>query len=381
MEAPATHNNHDLAPIGSAPAALPTLRTFSEADLVPQPICDLKTAKSRLDELKSFIGEVMVEDVDYGRIPGTPKNTLYKPGAEKLLEMYGYTFEARVVSRVEDWTGKNPNGFGRPFFHYEVEVDVYSKRSGALVGRGIGSCNSMESRYRWRNAERKCPACNQEAIIKGKPEYGGGWICFSRKGGCGAKFKADDPKINDQPLGKVENDDTYTLVNTILKMAKKRAVVDAALGVTRSSDLFVPEDDDEGDPEDHSQRAGQRSTGNTRKGDQPQGPTVVIAGQRYTTGGVTQATALRLIDVFNRYVDTVGKGSEWLKEKFGKENPLELNEEQAQAAITALKGILDDDSQETDEQKAARAAEKRSGGTASETKQAGGRGGQTGLKF
>lgn len=48
-----------------------------------------------------------------------------------------------------------------------------------------------------------CPACGVVgAIIVGKPEYGGGWLCFRRKGGCGAKFsvdpatiKKDEPKI------------------------------------------------------------------------------------------------------------------------------------------------------------------------------------------
>ena len=33
-----------------------------------------------------------------------------------------------------------------------------------------------------------CPACGAAAIIKGKEEYGGGWLCFKAKGGCGTKF-------------------------------------------------------------------------------------------------------------------------------------------------------------------------------------------------
>lgn len=37
-----------------------------------------------------------------------------------------------------------------------------------------------------------CPVCGVVgAIIKGKPEYGGGWLCFQKKGGCGAKFQND----------------------------------------------------------------------------------------------------------------------------------------------------------------------------------------------
>jgi len=33
-----------------------------------------------------------------------------------------------------------------------------------------------------------CPECGQAAIIKGKAEYGGGYLCWKKKGGCGAKF-------------------------------------------------------------------------------------------------------------------------------------------------------------------------------------------------
>ena len=36
--------------------------------------------------------------------------------------------------------------------------------------------------------QRVCPKCEKPAIIKGKTEFGGGWLCFKKKGGCGAKF-------------------------------------------------------------------------------------------------------------------------------------------------------------------------------------------------
>ena len=174
---------------------------------------------------------------DYGRIPGTQKPVLLKPGAEKLCDIYGYVIRTEVVNRIEEW---QPPGF----FHYEVRCDLVSKRTGAIVGSGVGSCNSMESRYRWRQAERTCPECHQATIIKGKEEYGGGWLCFKKKGGCGAKFTDGDAQIMEQSVGRVLNDDIYTLVNTILKMAKKRAVVDATLSVTRSSALFTQDAED-----------------------------------------------------------------------------------------------------------------------------------------
>jgi hypothetical protein len=53
-----------------------------------------------------------------------------------------------------------------------------------------------------------CPVCGVVgAIIKGKPEYGGGWLCFQKKGGCGAKFATyptlrEQKKVEDKPAHK-----------------------------------------------------------------------------------------------------------------------------------------------------------------------------------
>lgn len=50
--------------------------------------------------------------------------------------------------------------------------------------------------------EPSCPACGKKgSIIKGKEEYGGGYLCFKKKGGCGAKFKdLPKPVLEGQPL-------------------------------------------------------------------------------------------------------------------------------------------------------------------------------------
>jgi len=46
----------------------------------------------------------------------------------------------------------------------------------------------------------KCPACGAQAVIKGKAEYGGGWLCWKKRGGCGEKFADTDPRFP-QPEG------------------------------------------------------------------------------------------------------------------------------------------------------------------------------------
>lgn len=186
--------------------------------------------------LKEYIAQAMVENVDYGVIPGTKKPTLLKPGAEKLVDLFRVEPSFDVTARVEDWD--------RGLFHYEIKCELRERESKTLLAVGLGSANSKEGRYRWRNGERVCPACGKPTIIKGKAEYGGGFICFAKKGGCGTKFDDRAPEIVDQPTGKVENDDIYTLVNTILKMAKKRALVDGAIALARCSDIFTQDVED-----------------------------------------------------------------------------------------------------------------------------------------
>lgn len=186
--------------------------------------------------IQRFFREVMVKDHDYGVIPGTPKPTLLKPGAEKLAEYYGYAPTVRAVDEDADReTG---------FYRARVTVALVSKRTGVIVGEGIGEANTREGRYRWRDAKRTCPSCGATAIIKGKEEFGGGWVCFRKQGGCGATYRDNDAAITAQPVGRVENDDPFALWNTVLKMAKKRALIDAVLSATRSSGLFTQDVED-----------------------------------------------------------------------------------------------------------------------------------------
>jgi len=89
-----------------------------------------------------------------------------------------------------------------------------------------------------------CPSCTKPTIIKGKEEFGGGWICFAKKGGCGQKFPAGAVEIEGQQTGRVQNPDVADTINTVLKMAKKRAHVDAAIALARCSDMFTQDVED-----------------------------------------------------------------------------------------------------------------------------------------
>ena len=124
-------------------------------------------------------------------------------------------------------------------------VRMNLKDSDGLVrGSGLGECNSYESKYRYRQGKRLCPVCENDSIIKGKPEYGGGWLCWVKKGGCGQKWTDGAEEIESQSVERVLNEDVADQRNTILKMAFKRALVAASLGIGFVSEVFTQDLDD-----------------------------------------------------------------------------------------------------------------------------------------
>jgi hypothetical protein len=149
-------------------------------DIVPEIQISLNRAKVRANMMEQFIKEMMNEGVDYGVMSGFPKPSLFKSGAEKLADIFGFSKRVNVINRTEDWISG--------LFNYEIKVTLINKKSGLIEAEGLGSCNSKEK-----------------------------------------KFKNNDP---------------FTIVNTVLKMAKKRAIVDAVLSATRSSGIFSQDIED-----------------------------------------------------------------------------------------------------------------------------------------
>jgi len=185
--------------------------------------------------IQRVMREAMREGEHYGTVPGCgPKPTLLKPGAEKLS--LTFRFAPRYTVHRHDLPGGHRE--------YEVLCELVHVPTGRFAGQGLGLCSTMESKYRYRKASRRCPACGAEAIVKGRAEYGGGWLCFKKKNGCGAKYADGDEAIESQPEGRVENEDLADTYNTVLKIAKKRAHVDAILTATAASDLFTQDVED-----------------------------------------------------------------------------------------------------------------------------------------
>jgi hypothetical protein len=141
--------------------------------------------------LQEFVRDQMVDGEDYGVIPGTgSKPTLLKPGAEKLNAIFGLAPILEITNRVEDWDAG--------FVAYEVKVTLLNKRTTNVEAEGVGACNSRERKYK--------------------------------------------------------NQDAANIANTILKMAKKRALIDATLSATRASGLFTQDLEDMDMDRDATQR-------------------------------------------------------------------------------------------------------------------------------
>lgn len=169
---------------------------------------------TRRQEFNGWVNTQLRDKIDFGTIKGIDKPTLLKPGAEKIVQLFGCVSEAEITHRESDQnTG---------YLYVEVQVKLINMQTGFSVGAGIGSCSSFESKYRWRwewwNG-------------KGEP-VGEGW-----------------QKYFDKWRRHIANPDLADQWNTVIKMAKKRALVDAALSISGASEKFTQDVEDMSDPE------------------------------------------------------------------------------------------------------------------------------------
>jgi hypothetical protein len=177
---------------------------------------------------------VMKPDEHYGIIPGTGKNkpSLFQPGADTLCFLFRLRADYEPVHVVEQET----------WLAFTIRCRLFHIDTGKEWGSGMGSANSREKRYASQASAKSCPKCGKTTIIKGKDEYGGGWLCWKKQGGCDAKFKDGDATIENQAA--IATTGVWDLHNTIWKMACKRARVAAVLTATAASDCFTQDLED-----------------------------------------------------------------------------------------------------------------------------------------
>lgn len=175
-------------------------------------------ARKKLNQIKLFqavVQELLQPELDFGVIPGTKKPTLLKPGAEKIAKLLNCYDDYEEIDSVEQWEDKSP------FFQYKFKCTFRDIATGLKISSGVGSCNSKESRFRYRWIPVWDLTEAQKAIQDEVP---------SKQMGKSGKQK--------YWFYRFENDDIFSQVNTIMKQASKRSLIAAALSAGRLSNIF-----------------------------------------------------------------------------------------------------------------------------------------------
>jgi hypothetical protein len=197
-------------------------------------------AAKLMAQLQQFIKSQMKKDIDFGIIPGTKKRSLYKPGAEKLLNLHGLACELTPVREetIVQW-GDEKRGV-EPFFNYCYTAKVFNPRSGVVLATCQGSCNSKEAKYAYNwLTEKKVPKGINLADLP---------------------WKERDGEHGTYKVYRVPVEDPFSQVNTLQKMAQKRAMIGATLQACRASDIFMVEEED-GDGEKSAGGGGKKTDG------------------------------------------------------------------------------------------------------------------------
>jgi hypothetical protein len=199
-------------------ATINQYNTMADLDLgsVREMEARLTEIETRMKLVQDFFKRVLVKDVHYGVVPGAKKPTLYQPGADLLNKLYGFSLVILDKHETKDYvTG-----------HYEVtaRVRLVHTQTQINVGEGEGMASTREAKYRYRWVpERDIPrGLDKETLV----------------------YKEFEGKNGTYRLYRVENDDLYSLWNTVLKMAIKRAYVRATLAATGLSGVFSQEEDE-----------------------------------------------------------------------------------------------------------------------------------------
>lgn len=168
--------------------------------------------RERVNLVQEVMRGIMKVNTHYGTIPGTPKPTLYKPGAEVLCVTFRIAQKYEIIDLSDEFTAR-----------FRVTCVGRHQVSDIVLGEGVGECSSAEEKYKWRAA-----VCAEEFDLT--PER-------MRR----VKFAKWKGNVEKKIQVRTEAAD---LSNTVLKMACKRAMIAMTLNVTAASDIFTQDIED-----------------------------------------------------------------------------------------------------------------------------------------
>lgn len=186
---------------------------------------DFDQANELAETIKIFIKRNLAERTDYGIIEGCgSKPVLFKPGAEKLIRLFKLRTKFEVIDTIVDYREN--------LFHYHYKCLLY--RGDIMLGQCDGIASSRESKF--NQTVRTCPRCGKSGTTF-KDKKSNNYYCWNKKGGCGAT------NIPENQI-KSESGFNYNNINTLVKMAQKRAMVGAVLIVCGVSMFFTQDLED-----------------------------------------------------------------------------------------------------------------------------------------
>lgn len=160
---------------------------------LPVTRADFEALSEQRKMLLEFVAKQLRKETDYGVIPGTPKPSLYKPGAEKLARLFGLGIKLGLTDKTID---KSQN-----FAMFTYKAEIVHLKSGQMIAECEASCNSQEKKYKERTV----------------------WINNKKE-------KEATP--------------IFDILNTLQKMAQKRAFVGGVILAVGASDFFTQDVDD-----------------------------------------------------------------------------------------------------------------------------------------
>jgi|SRR5579863_482040 len=235
--------------------------------------------KQHVQRIQQVMKAVMKKDVHYGVVPGTPKPSLWKPGAEVLCS----AFRIAPTYRIADLSDGD-------CVRYRVTCIGTHQGTGVVLGEGMGEASSNEEKYKWR-AAKVTKEFDETPEDRRRVKYGRG--------------DRGDYEINQVRTEPADQ------ANTVLKMACKRAQVAMTLNVTAASDIFSQ------DLEDYDTGGGGGAPGGgERKTGKPETERPRAAGG---SGGGAKATE-RQVKLLRARLDAASVDAKALCDQFGIES-------------------------------------------------------------
>ena len=166
-------------------------------------VTDLSLAriKSEIELCDALVEKVLMAGVDYGLHPGTNSQALKDPGASTIINAFGCYPKAEVLYREVTDTR----------ISYVIDISLISRHEGQIKSTGTGAASTMETKYGYR------------------------WVTDPETYGYDRETLKKRTRDGRETF-RIINPEWSELENTILKMARKRGEVDAAMalpGVSR----------------------------------------------------------------------------------------------------------------------------------------------------